>query len=127
MEFDSTPLDYSALDLGDNDIHLLRKMGVTSVEDLVGLVRSSPDVPDKVLEIEGDALRYNFQEQGLTAMARAPSGKPRPMSNLGLELPPADELEEVSVALLLAEPPVDRKSTRLNSSHRTVSRMPSSA
>ena len=48
-----------------------------------------------------------------------------PIPAQAVVVPPAPA--NALAAGIVAGPPVDRKSTRLNSSHRTVSRMPSSA
>ena len=79
------------------------------------------------IEVAGEA------GDGVTALAlasepAAPGGRPPDVILLDLKLPGMDGMAVLNELKARHNPArVDRKSTRLNSSHRSLSRMPSSA
>ncbi|HEX7131590.1 MAG TPA: C1 family peptidase [Iamia sp.] len=99
----TTPLDYAELGLDDDHQRVLAKMGVTSIEDAVGLLGAEPAFTEQP---EGLALLRRSEavlERGDVALAYAPG--PPPDVGHGLALPEGFRPEPVSQALILADPP----------------------
>ena len=69
-------------------------------------------------------LHYEVSGDDFTRAGEASGDVKRVLKELGFD---PDVVRNVSIAMYEGEINIDRKSTRLNSSHRCTSRMPSSA
>ena len=108
-----------ALDLGRHAVELSRATGLWTALKIVA------DVADGTATVELDPDRVSPVIPTLVGRAYAKRPEGRLLTPLTLEL--EREIIEVRYRLAIQYASADRKSTRLNSSHSSVSRMPSSA